>query len=303
MTFSRRSAAGPAFPWAAWWSATRPKTLAASVTPVIVGSAFAWRDDSFLLAAAGAALLGALLIQVGTNLANDYYDHRRGADAPNRFGPPRAAASGLLSAPRILAVALACFALSAGVGLYLVYLAGWPILVVGLLSIASGYAYTGGPYPLGYHGWGDLFVFVFFGFVAVAGTYYVQAGPAPLDVLAAGAAVGALSTAVLVVNNLRDLDTDRFVGKRTLAVLLGPAATRAEYSILLAIALIVPVSLFVSGRASPLVLLPLLCLPWAASLALALLRTQEPRRLNPLLVRTTQLLFVYGLLFAVGVVV
>jgi len=287
--------------WRHWFAATRPKTLAASIVPVLVGTAFAYRAGLFAPLAATCCLVGAILIQVGTNLANDYHDHVRGADTASRVGPARASASGWIPPKRVLAAALLAFALAAAAGLYLVYVAGWPLLVVGLLAVASGYAYTGGPYPLGYHGWGDAFVFVFFGLVAVAGTYYVQAGPASLDVLAAGAAIGALATAILVVNNLRDIETDRAARKRTLAVRVGAAGTRAEYAMLILFASAVPLWLFIRGY-SPSILLPTLALPLGLGLSRQVARTREPRALNPLLARTAQYLVLNGLLWAAGVI-
>lgn len=286
----------------AWVAAARPKTLFAAVAPVVVGAALARRDEAFHPGAVLAALAGALLIQVGTNLLNDFYDYRRGADTASRLGPPRASASGWIDPRRVLQAGLACFLLAAIAGLYLVDRAGWPILAVGLLSLASGYVYTGGPYPLGYHGWGDLFVFAFFGLVAVSGTYYVQALTLPPYVLAAGAGVGALATALLVVNNLRDVDTDRRAGKRTLAVRIGPRATRAEYALLLVAALSAPVVLVSLWNFPFGTLLPLAAAPVAFLLAARLATTQDPRDLNPLLPRTSSLLAAYGALLAVGVI-
>jgi 1,4-dihydroxy-2-naphthoate polyprenyltransferase len=294
------TAPAPRDRWRIWLAASRPKTLAASVVPVLVGTAFAQHDGRLQPWAAAAALAGAVLIQVGTNLANDYHDHVRGADTPDRVGPARASASGWIAPKRVLAASLVAFALAAAAGLYLVALAGWPILVVGLLSIASGYAYTGGPYPLGYHGWGDAFVFVFFGLVAVAGTYFVQAGPASADVLVGAVPVGALATAILVVNNLRDLETDRRAGKRTLAVRLGPTGTRVEYAFLLAVAAAAPFLLLAMGHA-PLVLLPLVAAPWGAWLLRSVWRQRDPRALNPLLAATAQYLALVGLLLSAGV--
>lgn len=286
----------------AWLLAIRPKTLPVGSAPVILGTGFAVRYGVFEAGPAFAALVGALLIQVGTNLANDFADSRRGADTPARVGPPRATSEGWLSASAVRNAAAACFGLAAVVGLYLVSVAGWPILVVGLVSIASGYAYTAGPYPLGYHGWGDLFVFVFFGPVAVAGTYFVQdpTWPLPHGVIVAGAAVGALATAVLVVNNLRDLDSDRAAGKRTLAVQLGRRGTQIEYVALLVLAYAVPLVPVLQGRVGPLFALPLATIPIAFGPAHAIWTHKDPRELNPILARTGLLTFLFALLFAVG---
>lgn len=288
---------------AAWLLATRPKTLPVGAAPVLLGSAFAHRYGVFDALPALAALLGALLIQIGTNLANDYYDHRRGADSPQRLGPPRASASGLLAPRHVLLAALASFALASLAGLYLILHAGWPILVIGLASLLSGYAYTGGPYPLAYHGWGDLFVLVFFGPVAVTGTYYVQAlaWPVPHGVLMSGLGLGALATAVLVVNNLRDIDTDRAAGKRTLAVRLGRRGTQIEYLALLALAYYVPAAPYLQFRTAPQLLLAWTTLPLSLYLAHVVWHDKDPRHLNHVLALTGLLTFLYAATFSVGV--
>lgn len=288
-------------PAAAWIAALRFRTLAASIAPVIVGVAFAYAYDVLAMGPAAAALVGAILIQLGTNLANDYEDHKRGADTHERVGPPRATAMGWIPATRVRAAAIAAFATAALVGVYLAWVAGWPILFVGVAAIASGWAYTGGPYPLGYHGWGDAFVFVFFGPVAVAGTYFVQAGPAPTAVVVAGIGVGALATAILVVNNLRDIDTDARAGKRTLAVRMGSRATRAEYGLLFLVAYAAPLVLVGAFGVGPWALLPGITLPLAGRLVYDVASTHDARALNPLLGRTARTLALYGLLLAAGV--
>ncbi len=269
--------------------------------PVLVGSALAYRDEAFRAGPAAAALAGAILIQVGTNLANDYYDHRRGVDSARRIGPPRASAQGWIPASRILFGAALSFLFAALVGVYLIAVAGWPILAIGVASLASGYAYTGGPYPLGYHGWGDLFVFVFFGLVAVAGTYFVQAGSIPFHVVVAAVPVACLSTAILVVNNLRDLDSDAAAGKRTLAVRIGARATRAEYALLL-VGAYASLPLLV-GRYDypPLTLLPWTTLPLGFALAWRLAAARTPHALIPLLGATALLLVLFGIQLAVAV--
>jgi len=283
----------------AWLLAARPRTLVAGVVPVSVGSALAWRAGAFHWLAALAALVGALCIQVGTNLANDFYDFRRGADTAARLGPPRATQQGWLSPRAVLAGAMACFAAAAVVGLYLVALAGWPIVVVGLVSIAAGYAYTGGPYPLAYHGLGDVFVLVFFGFVAVGGTYFVQAGTPTMAVAWAAAPVGLLGVALLAVNNTRDAATDAAAGKRTLVVRWGVGFGRAEYLACLVGSAAVPLGLVWTGNASPWALLGLLALPLAVAPARRLAREQGPS-LNRALAETARLQLVYGLLYAAG---
>jgi 1,4-dihydroxy-2-naphthoate octaprenyltransferase len=215
--------------------AARPKTLVAAAAPVVVGAGLAAHDATFAALPALAALAGALLIQIGTNLANDYYDFVRGADTADRVGPARVTQAGLLAPDAVRRAMVLVLVAAMLPGAYLVSIAGWPIVWIGLVSIACAVLYTGGPAPLAYHGLGDVFVFVFFGLVAVGGTYYVQAGTWPVDVWLAGAGVGALSTAVLVVNNLRDIETDARAGKRTLAVRLGRGGTQMEYVLLLVI--------------------------------------------------------------------
>ena len=281
-----------------WWMAARPKTLSAAAVPVLVGVAVALLDGVFRPLPALAALLGAFLIQVGTNLANDYYDFRKGADTEDRLGPTRVTQAGLIAPEAVFRAMTLTFILAAVVGLYLVGIGGWPILVVGLLSIASGIAYTGGPYPLGYNGLGDLFVFVFFGIVATVGTYWVQALQWSWLVLLASIPVGALSTAILVVNNLRDADTDAQAGKRTLAVRFGKPAARGEYIAMIVLAYASTV-LIAWWSASPWPLLSLLSLPLAVRGVRSVLR-DEGTVLNDTLALTAKLLAVYGLLLAIG---
>lgn len=286
----------------AWAAAARPRTLPAGAAPVLLGSALAWDDGVFRAAPALAALLGALLIQVGTNLANDYYDHRRGADTATRVGPKRAASSGWILPTHVRNAAILCFAATCLLGLYLIYASAWPILWVGLASIASGYAYTGGPYPLAYHGWGDLFVFVFFGPVAVAGTYYVQALAVPIQVLFASLPLGLLATAILVVNNLRDRETDARAGKRTLAVRWGDSATRREYQFLLLGAYALVALATARHPEAPFLLLPALTLPWGVRLVRRVAQTQDAGQLTATLASTAQLLAAFAVLFSIGVV-
>ena len=283
-----------------WVAAIRPKTLPVGAAPVLVGCGFAWRYGVFDPIPALAALVGALLIQIGTNLANDYYDHKRGADTAQRVGPARASASGWIQPNNVLLASILAFGLATVSGLYLIYVAGWPILVVGVVSILSGYLYTGGPYPLGYHGWGDLFVFVFFGVVATTGTYYVQDPTIPHGVVLAGAAMGFLASAVLVVNNLRDIDTDRQAGKRTLAVKIGRRATQIEYILLLVLAYAIPIIPVAQQRLGWLFALPTLTLPLALFLAHQVYHHPEPANLNRVLAGTGLLTFLFGALFAMG---
>lgn len=214
-------------------------------SPVLVGTALAWADGFPLPALA--ALVCALLIQIGTNLANDHFDYVKGADIVGRKGPLRAAQSGLISLVHLRIGIVSTFSVAALVGLYLVTVGGWPILAIGVASLVSAVAYTGGPLPISYLGLGDLFVFVFFGLAAVCGTYYVQALSLTPEVVVAALTVGALTTAILIVNNLRDIASDRQTGKRTLAVMIGPSATRLEYVLLLALAYAVPLLLWLAG--------------------------------------------------------
>jgi len=300
----------------AWVMAARPQTLPAGAAPVVMGVGLAAADGVFAPLPAVAALVGALLIQIGTNFANDYYDAKKGTDGPDREGFTRVTAGGLIDPARVMYAMVASYALAAIVGLYLVSVGGLPILLVGLSSILAGLLYTGGPYPYGYYGLGDLFVFVYFGLVAVAGTYYVQAvttvaaGPLPMTVpagtvttasLLVGVAAGALSTAILVVNNIRDLESDRAAGKRTLAVLLGYRVSRLEFCVLFAAAYLVPVGLWLGGY-SLAVLLPILTLPLAGQVAAVVLRRSDGEALNPALERTGQLLALYAALFAAGLI-
>lgn len=292
-TIARPSTAG------AWFQATRPKTLVAGLVPVAVGSGLAWHDGKFALLPALAALIGALLIQVGTNLVNDYFDFKRGADTAERLGPPRATQQGWLEPRAVFTGAMICFAASMLAGVYLLSVAGLPIFVIGIVSILAGYAYTGGPFPLGYNGLGDLFVLVFFGFVAVGGTYFVQALSLNGSALIAGVPVGLLGVALLAVNNTRDAATDRAAGKRTLVVRFGTTFGKVEYVACVLASAAVPVIMWATGRASAWVLLPLLSLPLAIP-PMRVLFTQTGAVLNQALAGTARLQLVFGLLFAVG---
>ena len=298
----------------AWVIAARPQTLPAAAAPVVVGTGLAVHDGVFAALPAIAALLGAGLIQIGTNFANDYYDAIQGADTDEREGFTRVTAGGLIDAETVKRAMYLTFATAILLGTYLVYVGGVPIVVIGLLSVASGIAYTGGPYPLGYHGLGDLFVFVFFGLVAVAGTYYVQAAatladpltlgipPETLPVVAFVAAlpIAALSTDILVVNNVRDKEEDATTGKRTLAVRFGYGVARAEFVAMLALAYAVPLWFLVRPGYSVVVALPYLTLPYAIRISRTMLTETAGEVLNPTLERMGRLLAGYSILFAVG---
>jgi 1,4-dihydroxy-2-naphthoate octaprenyltransferase len=284
-----------------WMLAARPKTLPAAAAGVITGTALAMNDGHFHFGPALAALFVALLLQIGSNLANDVYDYERGSDAGERHGPMRVTQSQLLTPRQVKTGMWVVFGLSALLGLYLFFVAGWIVILIGLAAIISAVAYTGGPYPLGYYGLGDLFVFIFFGVAAVAGTYFVQAGTISAQAWWMSLPIGWLIVNILVVNNLRDIDADRAAGKRTLAVRLGERGTRTQYILLL--------------MASYL-LLPILALfdiiPWTSTLALLsfplgwrtwqVVRKQAGRPLNEALAGTGQTTLFYSLLFFVGMI-
>ncbi|MCB0209892.1 MAG: 1,4-dihydroxy-2-naphthoate polyprenyltransferase [Anaerolineae bacterium] len=284
-----------------WLLASRPKTLPAAAAPVLVGTAVAISEHAFRLGPALAALLGALLIQIGTNFANDVFDFKKGADTTQRLGPMRVTQAGLLSPEQVMLGMWLTFGLATLIGLYLVFVGGWPIVVIGLLSIMSGIAYTGGPFPLGYNGLGDLFVFIFFGLVAVCGTYYVQAGTVSPASVWAAVPVGLLATAILVVNNLRDIDTDRVAGKKTLAVRFGEQATQIEYFLLLGLSYIIPPLMWLLGLAPIWVLLTWLSIPMIKPLH-HLIMHEKGRPLNMALAGTARLELVYSVLLSLGFV-
>lgn len=317
----------------AWWLAIRPKTLSATFAPVIVGTAVAYSAGAQHIPTALAALAAALLIQIGTNLSNDLFDFRRGADSGDRLGPTRAVQSGVLTPRAVGLGAVATFALAAVIGLYLVYVGGRPILLLGLAAIVSGIAYTAGPLPLAYIGLGDLFVMVFFGIAAVAGTFYVQVEASTIALASSlalqfmpialwlGVAVGALAVAILVVNNLRDIETDAAAGKRTLAVRMGARATRLYFTVLVCAAFAIPIGLALlpvlpehatlppgpslsPASARPLMLLLVL---GAAPLAWVVIRRVSSgvsgRDLNPILAQTARLQMVHAGLIALGLII
>ena len=280
--------------------AARPKTLPAAAAPVFVGTAMACAGGGFHALSATCALLAALLIQVGTNLANDYFDHAKGTDTPDRLGPTRVSQAGLVAPRKVLAATVLVFALACVPGLYIVIRGGWPFVVVGLVSISCGVLYTAGPYPLGYLGLGDLFVLIFFGPVAVAGTYYVQAQSLPGPVLLAGLGPGLLSVAILTVNNLRDVDQDRIAGKRTLPVRFGRGFAKAEYlACFLAACIGIPVGVAAWNRHWWTVIAALTLLAAVPNIRVVLMREDGPS-LNNALATTGKLLLLYSVLLSVG---
>lgn len=282
--------------------AARPRTLSLSVTPVVVGAAMAWAiDGKFYALAILAALTGSLFIQLGTNLHNDAADSERGGDGPDRVGPPRVTASGLLKAATVKRGAAACFAAAAFMGAYLVYVGGWPILLLGVLAIVSGWAYTGGPLPIAYTPLGELFVVTFFGVGAVCGTYWLCAALLSSAAIEAGLALGLLAGAVLLVNNYRDVDADARAGRKTLPIVAGPQITIWVYAGLL----LTPFALLdvISGALPNRHVWPaLFALPMALVLIYRFSHEPRGRGFNKILVRTAQLQFLFGLLLSLGLI-
>lgn len=287
--------------WQIWVEAARPRTLPAAVAPVLTGAALAWHDGEFQPAPALLCLGFALLVQIGTNFANDYYDFLRGADTAARVGPRRAVAAGLVAPATMRRVMTATFAAAFLAGLGLIAWGGPWLLAIGVASIACGIAYTGGPWPLAYHGLGDLFVFLFFGLVAVAGTYFVQAGRVTADALLAGVPIGLLAANILVVNNYRDADTDAVAGKRTLVVQWGRGAARAQFGLSLLGALLMPV-IFAARGFAPAILLPLALAPVAWQHFRRLQPSAAPTEMIALLGATGRLLAAYAVLLSAGLI-
>jgi 1,4-dihydroxy-2-naphthoate octaprenyltransferase len=281
----------------AWMLAIRVPTLSAALVPVLVGTALAMRDYRVSAAVFAVTLCAALLIQIGTNLTNDLFDFQKGADTGERLGPVRVVQSGLISQKQVAIASAVSFGIAIVLGLYLVMVGGWPIVAIGLAAVASGIAYTGGPWPLGYHGLGDVFVFVFFGIVAVLGTFYLQAGTINGAAIMASLPVAMLVTAILVVNNLRDVDTDRRAGKRTLAVRFGPGATRLEYAVLVLGAYVIAAAIWLGGANSAWAMLPWLTLPLGLKLVRYVWR-QDGAPLNLALRQTAGLHLIFGVLLA-----
>lgn len=286
-----------------WVEAARPKTLAAAFVPVLVGSSIACSDGHFFLQASLTALLCALLIQIGTNFANDYYDFKKGADTEQRVGFTRATSTGLIQPRQMLFATYIAMALAFLAGLYLVWLGGWVILIIGLLSLLFGILYTGGPFPLGYNGLGDLFVFIFFGFAAVMGTYYVNALSWSADSFIASVPVGALSVNILVANNLRDIEQDKIVNKKTLGVLFGESVLKWEYTLMVLISYLVLIFFIIFQNYNLFICIPLLTLPLSVQLLKEIWLHQEKSILNRTLEKTARFMVIYGILFSIGILV
>lgn len=284
-----------------WFLAARPKTLSASIAPVLIGGAIALADGRHHFGAFFAALICAILIQIGTNLANDYYDFFKGADN-NRVGPTRMTQSGLVSPAQMKRAFLLVFFLAALLGTYLVWRGGWPILLIGISSLCFGLLYTAGPYPLAYLGFAEIFVLIFFGPVAVWGTYYVQALSSSKMAIVAGIAPGLISIALLSVNNLRDLPQDERVGKKTLAVRFGPKFAKVEYIGSVLVALLVPLFLFRMSHQNLFILAATGTLIFVLPSMKTLCYTQGPSKLNNVLASTGKFLFLFGLTLSVGII-
>lgn len=285
-----------------WLLAARPKTLPAAAASAILGSAIAFHDRSFSFFPALAALLISILMQVGANFANDLFDFQRGADTSHRVGPLRVTQAGLLSQKQMTQGIILVFGISILLGIYLTVVAGWIVIVIGLLAILAALAYTGGPFPFGYYSLGDLFVLIFFGYAAVCGTYFVQAHSISIPSIWGGFSMGLLITNILVVNNLRDIETDRAAGKLTLAVRMGEKGTQIEYLLCLILAYIAPLILFFEFRTYIGSLLTWMSIP----LALKLFREINNftgRELNHTLAGTAQLALIYALLFSTGILI
>ncbi len=284
-----------------WLMAARLRTLPAAVAPVLVGTSLALGDGHFRPLAFVAALLGAIFIQVGTNLSNDYSDARRGADTEDRLGPVRVTAGGLVPPNTVLLATYVTFGLAVLCGVYLVTVAGLELIAVGAASILAGVLYTGGPRPYGYEGLGELFVFLFFGIVAVSGSYFVQVQQLAWQAYACAVPVGLLASAILVVNNVRDLETDRRAGKRTLAVRLGRARTRTLYTAMVVGAFVLVPLPWVFGSMSAWLFLPWLAIPLAVPLVKIVRARIDGPSLNGALAKTGALQLLFCLLFAAGI--
>lgn len=286
----------------AWILASRPKTLTAAIAPVIAGSAVAFSVGGFRLVPALAALFAAIMIQIATNFYNDVVDFERGTDTSERLGPIRVTQAGLLQPSQVRMGVTMTLGVAGIAGIYLYFEAGWPVLLLGLASIMAGIAYTGGPIPLARIGLGDLFTMVFFGFVAVVGTVYVQALSVPISTWLVGLALGSTITALLVVNNIRDIATDKKAGRRTIPVVWGKRAGLLEYILMLIVAYIAPILMTAFGISSPLVNLCLLSLPMAFWLVSFIAKT-EGKQLNLALERTGQLVLIHSLLLSIGLLI
>jgi 1,4-dihydroxy-2-naphthoate octaprenyltransferase len=299
-TASRPAAMSPPSGMRIWLMASRVRTLPASVAPVLVGTALAGYFGVFHPLRFVAALIGAMFIQVGTNLSNDYSDARRGADTEDRLGPVRVTAGGLVPPKRVLVATYVSFGIAVLAGAYLIVVAGWELLLVGAASILAGVLYTGGPRPYGYEGLGELFVFLFFGIVAVAGSFFVQTKHLDWEAFALAVPVGLIATAILVVNNVRDLETDRRAGKRTLAVRLGRERTRTLYAVIVYLAYLLTPVTWLFGPLRAWVFLPWLSLPLGAGVVRTVRNRTDGPSLNGALARNGMLQLAFCVLLSAG---
>jgi 1,4-dihydroxy-2-naphthoate polyprenyltransferase len=295
-----RAVAAPVSALRLWIIAARPRTLPAAIAPVLVGTALAGTEGVFRPLAFVCALIGSVFIQIGTNLSNDYSDARRGADTEDRLGPVRVTAGGLMPPKQVLVGTYVAFGIAVAAGAYLIAIAGWQLLVVGAASILAGVLYTGGPRPYGYEGLGELFVFLFFGVVAVVGSYYVQTENLHWTAFALSVPVGLLVSAILVVNNVRDIDTDRRAGKRTLAVRIGRDRARSLFTSMIVLAYVVPVAVWLAGGLSAWLLLVFASLPLVPPLVRTVSTRTDGPSLNRALADTGRLVAVFSLLLAAG---
>ena len=284
-----------------WLLAIRIKTLTAAISPVIIGSALAYHDGSFKGVIFVIILIASILIQIGANIANDVYDFEKGSDRFDRLGPIRVTQAGLISPRKMKHGMGIVFSLAICFGALLVNEGGWPIVYIGLASIVAGIAYTGGPYPLGYHGWGDVFVFIFFGLIAVPGTYYLHLGYITKLSIYVGVAMGMLSSALLLVNNIRDIDTDQLSGKKTLAVRIGKNASRVQYMVLILLPFALPIYFWWSYNKMSLLIL-LFLFPYSIHL-IKKIYFLKGAKLNNLLENTSHFIIMYTLLFSIGLIV
>ncbi|MCP4727652.1 MAG: 1,4-dihydroxy-2-naphthoate polyprenyltransferase [bacterium] len=282
-----------------WLLAARPKTLWAAISPVMIGTAFAVNDGGFHALSAFLALFGAVMIQIGTNFANDYHDYKKGADTKERKGPVRVTQAGLIKPETVKKAYLVVFLLALLSGIYLIYRGGIPILTIGLFSILFGILYTAGPFPLGYHGLGEIFVLVFFGPVAVGGAYYVQALDITNSVLIVGLAPGLISTAILTVNNLRDIDTDKKTGKMTLAVRFGAKFARIEYLLTMVSALLIPSVVYLITRENLYTVISSAVLLAAFPVIREVFTENDGEKLNNVLAKTGKLLLLFSIVFSI----
>jgi len=284
-----------------WLLAIRLHTLPAAISPVLLGSALAYHDGQYNLIINVITIIAAVLIQIGTNFANDVFDFQKGADREDRLGPKRVTQAGLISQTQMLKAMWIIFSLAIFFGVFLAWIGGWPIILIGLASIAAGIAYTGGPYPLGYHGWGDLFVFIFFGLIAVPGTYYLQTGTVSELSIWLGVVMGMLSNAILAVNNLRDADSDEISGKKTLAVRFGKSFTKIQYTFLVLLPFILPVYLWWISENELSMLLTVFLIPIAFNLIRQIFLFTGSD-LNHVLNRTARFLFIFTIVLSAGLV-